>query len=403
MKYVLNILAIIIAAGSYAQELTRFNVNVPDSMQVNGRKAFLFVFWENNASLLDSCIIHNNAFVLKADIPYDEISAEILIAGLPNSSGQILSHKGDDIYLTFAPNGKYRRPFVCGSKAHEELYAMINHPISIRRKTIQTELRKMNQSADSYSSMRDSVTIYLRQEDKLWKDLLYNTTSGYNAIFAFHYIQQSISPEEINDIKTYLTQKFADNINISTLTNRTINGEEVPKMSNASKNAYNRYATIIGDVPPYPDIVIKHKDHSTAKMYNVGDIVEDFEFPSVGGNNINLSDLHTEYILIDFWASWCSPCIKAMPDLKEIASNNPNLAILAISIDKNINQWKHAIKQHNLRDFVHVILRSNHPDYDYINTRFDIKKVPTNLLLNKEHQIIAFDVDLNTLKTIIDK
>tara|TARA_B100000795_G_scaffold256026_1_gene228144 strand:- start:2182 stop:2673 length:492 start_codon:yes stop_codon:yes gene_type:complete len=55
-----------------------------------------------------------------------------------------------------------------------------------------------------------------------------------------------------------------------------------------------------------------------------------------------------ETILIDVWAAWCRDCIKGMPKLKKMQTEFPEATFLFLSLDKNIESWKKAIKKYKL-------------------------------------------------------
>ncbi len=61
----------------------------------------------------------------------------------------------------------------------------------------------------------------------------------------------------------------------------------------------------------------------------------DFTLPSVGGDNISLSDfLGKEVVVLSFWATWCGPCLKEMPKLVAMQEEfGDKLKILWISVD----------------------------------------------------------------------
>ncbi|MFH1502195.1 MAG: TlpA disulfide reductase family protein [Candidatus Eisenbacteria bacterium] len=65
-------------------------------------------------------------------------------------------------------------------------------------------------------------------------------------------------------------------------------------------------------------------------------VAPDFTLPNLAGEDVTLSELLKEGpVIVDFWATWCKPCIKAFPDLQKVFDNyrDCGLRVLAVSID----------------------------------------------------------------------
>ena len=52
--------------------------------------------------------------------------------------------------------------------------------------------------------------------------------------------------------------------------------------------------------------------------------------------------------VIEIWASWCGDCVKAMPKVKEMQTNNPDVDYIFISMDKAFDKWQTGIEKHKL-------------------------------------------------------
>ena len=77
--------------------------------------------------------------------------------------------------------------------------------------------------------------------------------------------------------------------------------------------------------------------------------IYDISITDTAGNTINLGKFKGKYILLDFWASWCSPCIYNIPFQERLISEYAAAPIkfIAVSLDTRNNEWKEAIKKYN--------------------------------------------------------
>ena len=60
-------------------------------------------------------------------------------------------------------------------------------------------------------------------------------------------------------------------------------------------------------------------------------------FEDFSGNEINLNNYHGRLVIINFWATWCAPCMKEMPSLDKLYQDNnfKNLQIFAVNMEKS--------------------------------------------------------------------
>src|SRR5690606_2851109 len=82
----------------------------------------------------------------------------------------------------------------------------------------------------------------------------------------------------------------------------------------------------------------------------VGVLAPDFNMKDRSGNEMELSDFRGKYILLDFWASWCKPCLEDFPHLKNLYSqyHEKGFEIIQISQDKDLDKWKSAIDKQQI-------------------------------------------------------
>jgi peroxiredoxin len=65
-----------------------------------------------------------------------------------------------------------------------------------------------------------------------------------------------------------------------------------------------------------------------------GQVAPDFNV-SDGSTKIHLADYRGKVVLVNFWATWCAPCVEEIPSLLDLHHANPDLAILAVSVDED--------------------------------------------------------------------
>lgn len=83
----------------------------------------------------------------------------------------------------------------------------------------------------------------------------------------------------------------------------------------------------------------------------------DFTAKDVDNNLISLTQYKGKYILLNFWASWCIPCIKKVPQLKQFLKSyhSKGLEIINISVDTKKQNWVKAIDKYKIEKFHNII------------------------------------------------
>lgn len=127
----------------------------------------------------------------------------------------------------------------------------------------------------------------------------------------------------------------------------------------------------------------------------VGSKALDFTLTSVDDKAITLSECYAKsFVLLDFWASWCGPCIREIPELQKLYSQHKDrLQIISISVDESKAQWQDAIAKHELSQWHQLIANNNEECYfaEQANTAlaYGVEQIPCFILIDTNGTIIG--------------
>ncbi len=126
------------------------------------------------------------------------------------------------------------------------------------------------------------------------------------------------------------------------------------------------------------------------KLQNVaiGKVAPDFTMMDVEGNPLSLSALKGKYVLIDFWASWCSPCRQENPHVVELYNefHEKGFDILGVSLDQKKEAWLKAIADDQLT-WNHVSDLKGWKNE--VAQLYGVSSIPHTVLLDQEGKIVA--------------
>ncbi|MCD8030237.1 MAG: TlpA family protein disulfide reductase [Bacteroides sp.] len=146
----------------------------------------------------------------------------------------------------------------------------------------------------------------------------------------------------------------------------------------------------------------------------IGTPAPDFDIDDPEKKRGKLSDYkNRNYVLLDFWASWCGPCLKEIPKLKELYNQHTikGLTIIGISLDEDKESWQNAINNHGLDIWPQVL--NTAPSGELFNEK-DLSEtynldtgIPFYVLIDKQGKVIARwewigEEQINELKAILN-
>jgi peroxiredoxin len=348
---------------SIAQTSYEVHANI-DNLK-DGDKIYLTYTYDGQ-QITDSSTTQNGKFIFKGNLQYPTLASLYL-----NKNPYVAKMQQGEIldYVRF-----YLEPSKITMKSADSLKRAT--VIGSMSNTLYIDLKQMLKSND------DSFTALREEYEKLPKDKQADSTilAGFISrelkLFDESYlIHLDFANKHINSYLSVISLAHA---------------AAQPGITAAVEKAYQRLPEQLKNTPLAKTIPVVLKSHTATE---IGRTAPDFEQQNPEGKLIKLSDFKGKYILLDFWASWCSPCREENPNLVAAYKkyNTKGFEILGVSLDNpgQGDRWKKAILDDHLTWPQVSDLRGWE---NQASKFFGIRSVPANFLIDPSGKIIAKDL-----------
>ncbi len=203
-------------------------------------------------------------------------------------------------------------------------------------------------------------------------------------------------------------------------TEKIVSGIKSPKIKDAVMKEFLMYYVSSGgaDAERYnayiqknatDDKVKKASAEAFAKVQKLlpGKPSPKFNFPDTAGKMVSLDDLKGKLVYIDVWATWCGPCIREIPSLKELEKDyhGKDIEFVSMSIDpvKDKEKWLNMVKEKDLKGI--QIFADNDWNSQFVQ-EYGIKGIPRFILVDKNGNILNADAPRPSdagIRTLIDE
>ena len=125
--------------------------------------------------------------------------------------------------------------------------------------------------------------------------------------------------------------------------------------------------------------------------FGVGSVMPNFTLKTPDGKDISLKDFKGKYVLVDFWASWCGPCLREMPNVVKLYKEckGKNFEIFGVSLDNKKDAWVKAIKANGMK----WPQGSDLKGWGSEPARLcNVSAIPFTVLIDPEGEVIAIDL-----------
>ncbi|WP_197276406.1 TlpA disulfide reductase family protein [Bacillus sp. JCM 19034] len=119
----------------------------------------------------------------------------------------------------------------------------------------------------------------------------------------------------------------------------------------------------------------------------VGNKAVDFSLEDSQGNLTSLSDFEGNIIILNFWASWCPPCVKEMPDLMEVGKKYEDNGVSVVAINRTTIEIQPEDAEEFLED-ENIELFVLYDIEDEVSNLYNIPGVPVTLIIDQDFKVI---------------
>ncbi len=363
---------------------------------------------------------------LNLSLDTKEFDESIAYSGIGSSENNYLAQK----YLNDEGLGKYRAYQYLGT-INEEDYVRIADSVKKleidyldSQKDIDGDFRTLEEASITYNwvNRMDRYEAYKRfvTEEKDFE--VSENYPDYN---------KGLNLEDeallgINDYSTYLISYYNKKAKESAKQNNTeIDITYLKTLSNDIKSPIIKEKLLYGaarsgisytkSVQDYYDVFmagstddahkqdITEKYNKLIKLSNGQPSPKFVDYENYSGGTTSLDDLKGKYVYIDVWATWCGPCIREIPALKEVEKNyhDKNIAFVSLSIDakNDHDKWMEMIKEKELGG---IQLFADNSGKSQFVTDYGIQGIPRFLLIDPEGNIVNSNAPRPSSPELID-
>lgn len=144
-----------------------------------------------------------------------------------------------------------------------------------------------------------------------------------------------------------------------------------------------------------------HVNYAEGALYEIENLrvglpAPDFQAETIEGDTVKLSDLKGDVVVLEFWATWCGPCIPDVPHLKELQKKyeEQNFQLIGVSLDRERSALKQFVED---RELTWPQVWQEKGWKGPVTELYNVTGIPDSYLINQNGKIVAKDIDAEKL------
>lgn len=331
----------------------------------------------------DTVIVSNNSFIYEA--PLETVSQFYLTIETDSVDDNMIDQNLFSTSLYLEPKIMdlkvdvkiLKNTQLTGSSAQDDYYDLnkklevIKEPYTATFNKIERLYKEENRNQKAIDDAYNLLTPFYEKQIEAKKEFIKTKTNSFISLKTLNEIQLDIDVNELEELYNGLSNN-------------------IKEMDNGLRIA---------------------EDIKALKRTALGKVAPNFTTIDVHKNPLDLGDFKGNYVLLDFWGSWCNPCRISHPHLLEVYSeySSKGFEIIGISDDDTrIDAWKKAIAEDKVGVWKHILRgKPSKEEENKINTidlakMYGVSAFPTKILLDKEgkivHRAIGYDASSTWLE-----
>ena len=123
-----------------------------------------------------------------------------------------------------------------------------------------------------------------------------------------------------------------------------------------------------------------------------GDLAPNFKTQLVDGSSFELKNLEGEYVLLNFWGSWCEPCRKENPTIVRLSGKyGSKLTIVTVALEKNEDSWRKIAEKQGFSWKNQIVEKTQFVMMSPIAKLYGVSSIPSKFLIDPEGRIMEAD------------
>ena len=323
--------------------------------------------------LIDSAIVTSNKVVFSPDIEEDTRLYRIaFVNGFdPDKIIYLNLKKGDHVKVTCNPNDT-RSYTIDGNLGSQQIQNMVG-----KVNTMLGEVVPLWSKSRTLKDLELTESEFLKREKEINEEIIQLKEKQYP-----NYLKLMNAGFKENEFSGLIAMNMLYHLPVRQSKVNTLN-EIVPSLSNVA-------------VKDYLQIKIKRLKEELAQIQRSNamkdQLISDLELIATDGSKFRLTESLSKLTLIDFWASWCGPCIKhnnnvVLPLYKKY--HTLGFEVMGISLDKNKNKWVKSINDNGFI-WIHGVKKDESVNLESL---YNFNSIPYTLLVNEEGKVIDINIE----------